>query len=354
MQIIKSILFFMLMIGLSGCIIINTNGCNSNNFRAENTYESVKDCADVQDLVCKTCFGKIEVIPATDGQCKVNAKYWVQASSQERADELILTTVIDFAIDGGKINIELKCPDKKQNEGCGADITVSVPSVVATQLHTSHGEIRANGLSGKCIARTSFGDINVNSIGSDLDLNTSHGKIVVVDCKIENMQLVTSFANIEVANCSGIVNAHTSHGKIKVENSDLKDMQLGTSFADIEIFNCSGTVNANTSHGAVKALNLISSKAELRTSFGDIYMRAKDITPDFMGIMHTSHGNIKLENMSAFNGKIDMSTSHGDIKSDLAITMSGRISEENVQGAIGDGNGKLNVRNTFGNIDLKK
>jgi len=54
-----------------------------------------------------------------------------------------------------------------------------------------------------------------------------------------------------------------------------------------------------------------------------------------------------------FTGQVELATSHGSIKTDLPITVKGKISNKRIRGTIGEGNGMLRLKTSFGSIKIK-
>ncbi|MBN2063156.1 MAG: DUF4097 family beta strand repeat protein [Sedimentisphaerales bacterium] len=308
---------FMLMLG--GCLIIGSGGCNCDGGGQEKAYADFNGeqaCSASKTLRCRTEFGSITVNAGSEEKAVVSAHYFAAAKEKARAEELLLTTSVKFEVTDSEIIVELLCPDKKNNESCGADITVTVPASTQTELDSSYGAIKVTGLQGDCRADTSFANIEAENITGELDLSTSYGDVKVVGCMSGLMKLNTSFKGIEVRDSKGEVQADTSYGKIELVNNTLAKVRLNTSFGPIEF------------DGSAAGANLA-------------------------GEFRTSYGKVTLIGMDKFAGKIKMSTSYGEVKSELPITVTGSISQDKLSGTIGSGSGDITVENSFGDIVIK-
>ncbi len=305
---------------LGGCLIIGGSGCGCNGGSQEKAYADFNGelaCSSGKTLVCHDQFGSITVVAGSEDKAVVSAHYYAAtADDKVRAQELLETTSIRFDVTDKEIIVELLCPDKKNNESCGADITVTVPAATMTRLDSSYGAIKITGLQGDCRADTSFADIVAENITGELDLSTSYGDVKVSGCTSKLMKLDTSFNGIEVCDSKGDVQADTSYGSIKLERNS-------------------------------------QSKVRLNTSFGPIEFDGSAADAALAGEFHTSYGKVTLSGMDKFAGKIRLSTSYGKVKSELPITVSGTIGDDKLSGTVGEGSGDITVDNSFGDIVVK-
>jgi hypothetical protein len=67
----------------------------------------------------------------------------------------------------------------------------------------------------------------------------------------------------------------------------------------------------------------------------------------------TSYGSIEFVTPPKFSGEVDLETSYGSITTDLPITVKGQLGKDKIEGAIGDGKGKLHLKTSFGAITLR-
>ena len=78
------------------------------------------------------------------------------------------------------------------------------------------------------------------------------------------------------------------------------------------------------------------------------------MTPaDINANVTTSYGIINFVTPPKFSGQVDLATSYGSIKTDLPITVTGELGKQRIKGTVGQGNGKLNLKTSFGSIRIK-
>ena len=150
-----------------------------------------------------------------------------------------------------------------------------------------------------------------------------------------NIECSSSYGSIKLADTNGRVKAHTSFGSIDCNNIN-------------------GQIQVDTSYGRVDCRAIISDELTVRSSFGDIDIEYSDLTPaETQANVSTSYGGIDFAVPPAFAGQVELSTSYGSIQTDLPITVKGKISNKTIEGTIGEGNGKLSLKTSFGSIRIR-
>jgi hypothetical protein len=166
-----------------------------------------------------------------------------------------------------------------------------------------------------------------------------------------NRSVAVSF-NITVPKQTDI-ECTTSFGSIKLTSID-GNIKSETSFASITCENVSGSAYLETSYGSITCRNITLTDLTARSSFGGIDIVCSPSTPPQINVdAATSYGGISFVTPPRFAGQVSLATSFGSIKTDLPITVKGSLNEENIKGTIGQGNGKLNLKTSFGSIELR-
>lgn len=145
----------------------------------------------------------------------------------------------------------------------------------------------------------------------------------------------------------------TSYGAIKVANIN-GDIKGKTSFASIECKGVQGPVCLRTSYGSITCRDITSAELTAISSFGSIDIVCSPSTPaEINANVTTSYGNIDFVTPPKFSGCVHLVTSYGSIKTDLPITVKGELNKQRIKGTIGQGQGKLNLKTSFGSIKIK-
>lgn len=150
-----------------------------------------------------------------------------------------------------------------------------------------------------------------------------------------NIECASSYGSLELADTSGYVKAHTSYGSIDCDRIN-------------------GQIQVDTSYGNVDCREIISDELTVGSSYGNIDIKYSDLVPaQIQANVSTSYGNINFTAPSGFTGQVQLATSYGSIKTDLPIVVKGKISSKQIEGTIGEGNGKLSLKTNYGSIRIR-
>lgn len=218
---------------------------------------------------------------------------------------------------GDGIKVEALRPKHRGRFGSGwgswrveTHIDVTVPRSYRVQARTSGGDVRLESVSGPSRLRTSGGSLKAKDVKGALDGNTSGGQV-----RLESIE--------------GPVNAHTSGGSMFL--SDIKgDVEADTSGGDVRLINIDGRIRAGTSGGSVRC-ELIGPNRGISAS--------------------TSGGSVWITLPKDVSGTVDAQSSGGSIESDFPIATT-RWSAHRLNGQINGGGNEIFVRTSGGNITL--
>ena len=187
--------------------------------------------------------------------------------------------------------------------------------------------------------------IKIEPVGKTLN-------IIVDKPKVRNNRCISVSFDIIVPKKTNI-ECSTSYGSIKLRDIQ-GNVNVRTSFASIECEDIKGSVDLETSYGQIKGRNITSTDINARSSFGSVEIACSpETSPEIDADIATSYGNIEFATPPGFSGRVDLETSFGSIRTDLPITVKGRISKDRIKGSVGQGNGKLRLKTSFGSIKIK-
>ena len=150
-----------------------------------------------------------------------------------------------------------------------------------------------------------------------------------------NIECASSYGSIELADTSGYVKAHTNYGSIDCDRIN-------------------GQIQADTSYGRVDCREIISDELTAGSNYGNIDIEYSDLAPaEMQANVSTSYGSIDFTAPPGFAGQVELATSYGSIKTDLPIVVKGKISSKRIEGTIGEGNGKLSLKTSYGSIRIR-
>jgi DUF4097 and DUF4098 domain-containing protein YvlB len=151
------------------------------------------------------------------------------------------------------------------------------------RIENKYGDLRVDRAS-TLRARTSAGDITVNSIEKDAEAGTSYGEIRVRNA-CGNLRLDSACGDITVERALASVGATTKYGQVSVHDAAGGSLDLATSYGKVEAGVREGTptwLDLEASSGKVRNLLTASDapgeseeplRIRARTSYGDIVVR---------------------------------------------------------------------------------
>jgi hypothetical protein len=150
-----------------------------------------------------------------------------------------------------------------------------------------------------------------------------------------NIECASSYGSIELADTSGYVKAHTNYGSIDCDSIN-------------------GQIQADTSYGSVDCREIIADELTAGSSYGNIDIEYSDSAPaEIQANVSTSYGSIDFTAPPGFAGQVELATSYGSVKTDLPIVVKGKISSKRIEGTIGEGNGMLSLKTSYGSIRIR-
>jgi len=165
-----------------------------------------------------------------------------------------------------------------------------------------------------------------------------------------NLEIRTGGGDVKVNHLEGETNLETSGGDVKA--SELKgSLNARTSGGDMELRNLTGDITVKTNGGDITLEN-VHGRVEAHTSGGDVTAslargNAKG------GEIETSGGDIELRLDPAINLSLDASTSSGEVTSNLPhLSVTGETTSSRLHGTLGSGGETLRVHTNGGSVRI--
>lgn len=182
----------------------------------------------------------------------------------------------------------------------------------------------------------SSGDININDLNGNLDVNCSSGSIHVKNLKgtevnLRNLSGDTHIENLESKNLS----IRLSSGNIKTDEINSKNTSIKNSSGSVELNNFTGNLNA-----------------ELNS--GNIYASFKEFKNTSVNI-RCSSGSSKILIPDNSNFKIKCKLNSGSFKSDFQLKFEGFMKKNDFEGEFGTGsNNSIDIKASSGDVKILK
>lgn len=177
----------------------------------------------------------------------------IRATTQERLDA---THVVVTRESDQTLSIRVDWPEggRKGSEGCS--VTVQVPDAGAVSLVSSNGRLDVEGVGTELDLRTSNGRVEAIGVPGPVNARTSNGRVVVHDVR-GGVTIVTSNGQVEVKGIGGAVDISTSNGNVDVQLADgnTGPMSVDTSNGSVSVWvgaGFAGELKLDTSNGGVR------------------------------------------------------------------------------------------------------
>jgi len=235
---------------------------------------------------------------------------------------------------------------------------------------SSNGRVSGRKTGSDVYVKTTFGEVSLEQIGGGVEVEDSNGGINVRDIK-GKASFNTSFGSIDASGLPKGVRATTGNGRISL-NDVGGDAYAKTSFGSVDIRRVDGNLTIENSNGPVSARG-VKGDASARTSFGSVTLEdiGGSMTVDNQNgtvtasasrssqgckniSLKTSFAPIQVRLPGDANYDVNARTSFGHISSDLPITATGTLSNDSLNGRIGNGGCTLSLTNSNGNIEILK
>ena len=307
----------------------------------------------VKDIKAATTGGNISVTGTSQTESRVEvyvspnngkANSLTKEEIQKRLDEEYELSV---SVVNNKLSVIAKPKNKNMNWKRALNISfyVFVTKDVSSDLTTSGGNIKLQGVSGTHHFTTSGGNLHVDNATGKIAGKTSGGNIHLSNSK-DDIELTTSGGNIDAENSEGRIKLITSGGSVSLKK--LKgNIKATTSGGNIDGELIGEELTANTSGGNV-SLRGLSCNLETSTSGGNIDVEMKELVKHVK--ITNSSGTIDLQ-LPGGKG-IDLKMEANKIKTTTLDHFSGELKENRIDGKLNGGGVLVRVKGGSGDINL--
>jgi DUF4097 and DUF4098 domain-containing protein YvlB len=183
----------------------------------------------------------------------------------------------------------------------------------------------------------------------------AEGKVLVFKVekpRLKNNRSIGVSFDVTVPTRTGI-KCETSFGEVVLKNIT-GDIDAKTSFGKIDLENITGNVQLDTSYGEVDCEGITTGYFSAKSSFGKMDIEFSDACPaDIRAKIETSFGEVDVAVPPNFAGDVAVETSFGSVETELPITVKGNFGKTHLNGTIGQGKGRMDLKTSFGSIKIK-
>ncbi len=265
--------------------------------------------------------GDIVIYAWDEEQVKIIATKSAKAFTKKRAAELLEAIDIETSANEEGIDIVTKFPWWNRLDPTSSvrvDYELWVPLSAKTKAQSVSGSIEIMERNNDVWAKSVSGTIEIERILGDAEVKTTSGAIKITQVKGESIIADTTSGKVTLQEVTGIIEAHSVSGRIKIADSK----------------------------GVAKSV---------RTTSGSIWVELKEITESPPDMVLTSvSGDVTLLLPSNISAEIDVQTTSGRISSEFKIMVEGEIEKRRLRGTIGEGDIRITLKTTSGDIALEK
>ncbi len=238
-------------------------------------------------------------IEVRTGGSEVSVEVFVWSEDTEWGREVFNRMAFDASVRGSTVTVTARNPRIRSSEwrrgrGVGVTAVIHVPSRFDLDLDTDDGDIVVDDIEGDVRVRSSDGDIDMASVrGSTLEIESSDGDLTVSLIDVDRVSMRSSDGDIRVEGLSGEGDFRTSDGDVRLTLVRLAGAEIHTGDGDVVIY-----------------------------------------VPEQLDASITLQGE--------------------DVEVDLPMTLRGRISDERVEGTLGNGGPPLRVTSGDGGVVLRR
>ena len=236
------------------------------------------------------------------------------------------------------------------------------------EVHGGNGSIDVQLVRGKATVRNSFGSTRLADVGRELIFTGNNSRVDASNVS-GGANITTTFDSVTVGNVTGLLRVSNSNGSVTVTDAK-SDMTIDTRFASVRADRVRGGADVDNANGSV-TLNDIGGDVKVHSSFASAFVKnvggaidiqnqngAISVTGVHGGachpiILNTTFSSIRLTLPGNANYDVSARTSFGHISTDLPITTT-TVGEDIINGRIGNGGCRLELKNGNGGITIGK
>jgi hypothetical protein len=303
------------MINIKGCTLLSTLLlllCSPNislGATVEKEFKEVLDFVEGGRIYLENVNGNIEAKSWTRAEVDVKALIKVKAEDAKEAEATLGKVKILINKSLNKISIEVDYPKKAGGSGLwkllfgrgkpvvSTSFWLTVPKKSDLDMNTTNGKVEISDIEGNVLSRSTNGSVSVRNVVGSTESKTTNGKISAVDVRGDTV-------------------AKTTNGKISMKKID-------------------GNINAKSTNGEI---------------YAEVFGTTKGKDMEFL----TTNGSVTVLLPKDINADLKAKTNNGTIYTEYPITMVGVISKKQITGKINNGGPLIYIETTNGGIEILK
>lgn len=281
-------------------------------------------------LVIRHSYGMVRLRPGAVGEVRVSAARNLVGINRQAIQAYLsdLKITVQPLEDRVEIHTDRPAGEQKLLTQTTVDLDVTVPAGTVVEVTNSFGNLDAQGIGG-LQATAPFGDLTVNEIAGDVDLNGQYGKVTIADVR-GNVTVTHSFGDVDVSRVGGALTVHNQFAQIRAQGVG-KQANLASRSGPIVLNNVGGGAQVTCQRGQVTVSRV---QGDLSVTNRDESITVADV-----------QGVVVIDNS---NGPVQAKRIAGELKIDNRFWT---VDVEQVTGkvTVQHGNGAAQIKNVVGN-----
>jgi DUF4097 and DUF4098 domain-containing protein YvlB len=295
----------------------------------------------------------IEIVSKDDAEATFIIKKTYRSNDKEYGEELLKKVNIKIERDGSRIMVTR---DGKVDQGwdmitkgyINIDITATIPAGIELDISTGSGDVEVDDRTAPVKVHTGSGDVVAGAAAAGFVMGAGSG-----DLRIDSVNGLLRFSagsgDLRVDEVKGRLEVSLGSGDVDIDRIE-GVVEITTGSGDVGAASSEGAFSVSTSSGDVTLMDH-KGDVDIGTSSGDIIVHAG--SSEGLIEIDTSSGEVDVVVYEVDSVEIDLKTSTGSIGSKIPIVVQD-ASRSRLVGAIGDGDLKIHISTTSGDIDLRQ
>ena len=273
----------------------------------EKEFKDILPFVESGSIYLENINGNIEAKSWTRADVEVKALIKVKAGDAKEAEATLRKVEILINKSLNKISIEVDYPKKARGSGLwnllfgrgkpvvSISFWLTVPKKSDLDMNTTNGKVEISDIEGKVLSRSTNGSVYVRNVVGSTESKTTNGNISAVDLRGDSV-------------------AKTTNGKINMRRID-------------------GTITAQSTNGEI---------------YAEVVGMSKGNDMEFV----TTNGSVTVLLPKDINADLEAKTKNGKIYTEYPITLAGEISKKHIMGKINNGGPPVYIETTNGGIEI--
>jgi DUF4097 and DUF4098 domain-containing protein YvlB len=312
--------------------------------------------------------GGVTVNTWDQGDVKIVVHKRLVADNEQQSKEIDSQTRPSISTAGSLVTVNANTTGAGDQHAVSSDLEISVPRNVAVDIATQHGDVSVQGRNAGVKVSNSHGDVNVGEISGTASVVMRKGSLTAAHIK-GDLSVDGRLDDTNISDVSGsVVMTGDYFGDMSLA-AIKKGVRFKSSRTDLEFSRLDGDLHMESGDLTAKSLvgplrlvtkskdihlDNVSGDLKLENSNGTVEVHADKLPLGSMDI-DNSKGDIQVVVPGGATFSVNARTRDGDIESDFdQIKVSAQGSQRMASGMVGSGASRLEIKNQYGSIEIRK